>query len=252
MPAVAVGHDVVAEPVHELRSCSRPAASPSGTTWSSTALPFGLAMTGLTCCDVGVVARSPRRSCVIAATSPATSTSLATSSGPLKPGPEALARAGRTRGAVVNFVGSLPASATPSRSETNGTARIDEDQRAADRGRPRPAPAARGSSAPRSSARASRCFRGARQRQLVDRVADEAEHRGQQRDRGGHHEQHRERRADRQPADERHADQEQAEQRDHDRAAGEQHRAAARVDRVHDRLLRGRRPRAAPRGSACR
>ena len=68
-------------------------------------------------------------------------------------------------------------------------------------------------------------------------MADEAEHRGEQRDRRGHHEQHRQRRTDREPADERHADHEQAEERDHDRAAREQHRAAARVDRVHDRAL---------------
>ena len=190
-----------------LSSCGEP----FGTTWISTPCRSGSGSPGSTCCD----ARDP---CAIASPQrvhrrrrrPAHCTSLASSSGPLKPGPEALDQqvvgaAGRELRRVVAGVGDAEAQ----RDERD---REDQQDQQARRSPPATAGAAAcGSTGPRSCSRRSRCLLRARQRELVDRVADEAEHRGQQRDRGGHHEQHRERRADREAADERHADQEQAE-----------------------------------------
>ncbi len=129
-----------------LSSCGEP----FGTTCTSTALPFGLGMTGLTCATSGVCSIAAATFC-IAATSPGDRTSLATSNGPLKPGPEALAQqvvgaAGRELGRVVARVGD--AEPQPERREREH----DQEHEAADRDRPRVPLATCGSSAPRWSA----------------------------------------------------------------------------------------------------
>ena len=66
-----------------LWSCGEPV----GTTCIRTALPFGLGMTGVTAATPGVALMAAATS-FMAAMSPGECTSLATISGPLKPGPK--------------------------------------------------------------------------------------------------------------------------------------------------------------------
>ena len=100
-----------------LASCGEP----FGTTWISTALPFGLGMGGLTCATSGSRCSAASRRVTAGVAIEADGTSLASRSGPLKPGPNpSLSKSYARR--VVNDFGSLPASATPSRNERNGTA----------------------------------------------------------------------------------------------------------------------------------
>ena len=121
--------------------------------------------------------------------------SAASSSGPLKPGAEALGQevVGLARG--VGSSGRLPASVKPRRIDSSGSASTSRTSEPDDRGGPRAALDRRG-----SSGTSTDCLIVAfgalavREPELVDVAADEAEQRGQQRDRREHRDEHADRR----------------------------------------------------------
>ena len=173
--------------------------------------------------------------CCSDASSPACGSSTASSSGPLKPGAEALLEqvVGHSRGVVLLVRAGV---ARRQSHVQSGRGEHEQDHQRADGHRPRPARHEAAPARGEAGLAIGEVAVAAVGRHLDPPADPRAEDRRHERERGDHREQHGQRGADGRAVEERDAEQHHAEHGDHDHDAREQDRAAGRVDRLQRRF----------------